>query len=113
MFVSPTTFADPGFFSQSQPVYRINFWERHTKNGAWNLDAYVLTGAVDVNEVLRWVETHQGPRRVEVFVEVDGGPPDSPDTPRNFGLIRIAGEDPNNGASIPLGTFVSKDEPRN
>jgi hypothetical protein len=75
------------------------------------LEAFVLTGASDVTEVLSWVEHRRAGRRVELFVEIDGGPAMSPDVPRQSGLIRISGADPNDGIAVPLGAFVPENTP--
>lgn len=104
MIQSRTTFADP-HFREVTPVYRVDFWEA-TPGGAWGLEAVVLTGASDVDEVMHWVEDHRHGRRVELFVEIDGGPAVSEVVPRRYGLIRLKGEDPNDGVAVPLGTFI-------
>lgn len=104
MIASPTTFADPRWLDSS-PVYRVNFWAL-TSGGAWGLEAFVLFDVTDVTEVVAWVEHHRHARKVEVFVEVEGGPKNSEEEPRTFGLIRILGDNPNGGVVVPMGTFV-------
>ncbi|MBP3036920.1 hypothetical protein J2M53_11755 [Arthrobacter sp. zg-ZUI100] len=60
--------------SMDSPNYRVNFWVKPRPGYGWNLDAYVLTEAGDITEVLRWVEEHADGRRFEVFAEIDEEP---------------------------------------
>lgn len=107
MIASPTTFADPRSMVAA-PAYRVNFWAP-LSGGAWSLDAFVLFEVADVTEVMAWVEQHRDARKVEVFVEVEGGPETPKAEPRRSGLIRILGDDPNKGVSVPMGTFVHEE----
>lgn len=104
MIASHTTFPNPRFF-ETRPVYRVNFWAP-SPTGAWNLDAFILSGAADMIEVLKWVESQRDGRKVEVFVEVDSEPSASADVQRGSALVRILGEDPDRGVTAELGTFV-------
>lgn len=61
-----TGHAENSHFIEST-VYRVNFW---SPGAAWALDAYVLTEAEDVTEVLRWADEHARGRRFEVFAEM-------------------------------------------
>lgn len=77
--------------------YRVHFW---TPSGeAWALDAYVVSEARDVLEVIGWIETVAAGRRFELFVEVglDDEPIHKFEEPRRSDLLRIAGENPNAG----------------
>lgn len=107
MITSHTTFADPPFLEVA-PVYRVNFWGC-APGGAWGLDAFVLTGASDVADVMSWVEPRRHGRKVELFVEVNADPAVLMDVQRRSGLIRILGEDPDEGVTVPLGTFVPEE----
>lgn len=92
----------------NSPNYRINFW---TPSGeVWALRAFVITGATDVTEVLQWVEENKDGQHVEVFAEMDTMPV-QPGVPRQSGLIRLLGSNPNAGVSSRIGTFVKKDDP--
>lgn len=104
MISSGTSFADP-LFLEATPAYRVNFWEGGP-SGGWNLDAFVLSGASDVAEVLKWVEQRRQGRTVELFVEVNADPAVSMDARRRSGLIRILGEDPNEGVTVSFGVFA-------
>ncbi|MCI2265606.1 hypothetical protein [Sediminivirga luteola] len=84
----------------------MNFWE-HDAYGSWALDAFVLTGAADVNEVLEWVEANRAGRRVEVFVEADDEPVKPFGEPRTSELLRLLGSNPNEEEEEgPTITFV-------
>ncbi|QQB16062.1 hypothetical protein I6H47_08285 [Brevibacterium casei] len=78
------------------PTYRVNFWER-SGTEAWNLEAFVLADARDLHEVLDWISNNERGRRVELFVELEGEPFTSLDTPRKTDLIRLSGSDANDG----------------
>jgi hypothetical protein len=104
MISSRTTFADP-LFLEVTPVYRVNFWELGPSDG-WNLDAFRLIGASDVAEVMSWVEQCRRGRNIELFVEVHTDPATSMDIQRRSGLVRILGEDPDEGITVPFGNFV-------
>ncbi|WP_229745091.1 hypothetical protein [Sediminivirga luteola] len=72
----------------------MNFWE-HDAYGSWALDAFVLTDAADINEVLEWVESNRAGRRVEVFVEAGDEPVKPFGEPRTSDLLRLLGSNPN------------------
>jgi hypothetical protein len=72
------------------PNYRVNFWRLDTY-GAWALEAFILSEASDVNEVLTWVGRHSDGRRVEVFVESGDEPLGSFEDSRSIDLIRLMG----------------------
>lgn len=76
------------------PTYRVNFWESSGRE-SWNLEAFVLSGARDLQEVLNWIESNENGRRVELFVELDDEPFTSFGTPRKSDLVRLQGIDPN------------------
>jgi len=89
------------------PAYRVNFWERSSPQHAWNLDAYVLTEALDIQEVLRWADDTAHGRRFEAFVETDVEPIGHLDRPRTSALVRVFGDDPNVGDTDRDPTFLS------
>lgn len=89
----PTVHAEPRGDIDS-PVYRVNFWQKPAPGWGWSLDAYALTDAEDITEVLRWVDEHAHGRRVEVFAEMDDEPAGSFQTPRGTGLVRLLGKNP-------------------
>jgi hypothetical protein len=104
MIVSATTHAEPRLL-ETDITYRVDFWHPSDRN--WNLDAYVVTDAADAREVLTWiVENLTEGCTFELYVEVDAPPVDSAVAPRRSGLIRIAGENPNLGVTVPMGEFV-------
>lgn len=107
MIESSTTFADPRFV-EFAPVYRVNFWAP-APGGGWGLEAVVLRGASSVSEVLDWVADLRGARKVEVFVEVDSEHTTGSDVPRRSGLIRILGENPDEGVTVALGSFIPRE----
>jgi hypothetical protein len=76
------------------PNYRVNFWRLDTY-GAWALEAFILSEASDVIEVLTWVGRHSDGRRVEVFVESGDEPLGSFEDSRSIDLIRLMGSNPN------------------
>lgn len=94
------------------PTYRVNFWHRPAPGAGWNLDAYALTDADDITEVLRWVKEQARGRRVELFVEIDDEPEGSFQSPRQTGLIRLIGSNPNeeDGITVELGTAQEMDD---
>jgi hypothetical protein len=53
---------------ESNAVYRVYFWSA----GRTVSDEFELTGAVDVHEVLRWIDANADGREVEALVVVDG-----------------------------------------
>ncbi|MCM3657552.1 hypothetical protein M3147_09845 [Agromyces mediolanus] len=105
MHAFKTVHAEPRDSVES-PVFRVNFWQRNSPGAAWSLDAYVLTDIRDVNEVLRWVDLHADGRRFEVFAEMDPEPVGAFQEPRTTSLLRLIGEDPNAGDSVPIGQFI-------
>ncbi|WP_232331589.1 hypothetical protein [Agromyces laixinhei] len=92
--------------SVESPGFRVNFWQRPSPETAWSLDAYVLSGAQDVDEVLRWVDEHAQGRRFEVFAEMEVEQVKAFAEPRTTPLLRLLGEDPNAGESAEIGRFV-------
>ena len=95
----PTVHAEPRENIES-PVYRVNFWQKPAAGRGWSLDAYALTDAEDITEVLRWVNENAHGRRVEVFAETDDEPEGSFQTPRKTGLVRLLGSNPNAEGSV-------------
>ncbi|WP_413543288.1 hypothetical protein [Citricoccus nitrophenolicus] len=95
----PTVHAVPRK-SVDAPTYRVNFWQRPAPGWAWSLDAYALSGADDISEVLQWVDEHARGRRVEVFAEMDEESDGSFQTPRKSGLVRLLGSNPNAEDSV-------------
>ncbi len=67
----------------------------------------MITGVTDVTEVLQWVKENKDGRHVEVFAETDTEPVE-PGVPRQTGLVRLLGNNPNPGKSSHIGTFVKK-----
>lgn len=92
------------------PTFRVNFWERESREQAWGLDAYVLTDVEDVAEVLQWVHQHAGGRRFVVFAEIDQEPVGQFESPRTTTLVRLLGSDPNAGEPIEIGRFEKVQE---
>ena len=88
--------------SVDSPSYRVNFWQRPSPGFAWNLDAYVLTEAEDIAEVLGWVDEHARGRRFELFAELDDEPDRSFESPRTTALVRLLGSNPNTGEPIEI-----------
>ncbi|MBG6054755.1 hypothetical protein IWX81_001145 [Salinibacterium sp. CAN_S4] len=84
------------------PAYRVNFWQRLSPEQAWNLNAYVLTEAENITELLRWVDEHAAGRRFEVFVEMNEEPERWFQSPRTTGLIRLLGRNPNAGETVEI-----------
>lgn len=102
MEVHETPHAENTTFIDST-TYRVNFWK--PSGQVWELQAYVLTQASAVTEVLEWVEENRHGRRVEVFAEMKAEPV-TPGVPRTAGLVRLIGENPNAGKSVRFGSFV-------
>lgn len=105
MRVIPTVHAEPEGY-QDCPTYRVNFWQRRPGRVAFSLEAFVVSGASDVNQVKEWIRTHAAGRSYELFVEVGGGAPGDFQTPRTGALIRLEGEDPNLGEMTEIGRFI-------
>lgn len=105
MRASETVHAEPKYLVDS-PSYRVNFWRQPAPEYGWNLEAYVLTEAIDFAEVLQWVEDHADGRRFEVFVEATNETVHTYGEPRTTGLIRVLGTDPNLGESTEIGRFT-------
>lgn len=89
-----TTHAEPREVSDN-PRYRVNIWDRPDAVYAWNLDAYVICDADDVEGALRWALARAAGRPYELFVEVDDEPVREVSAPRTSALIRLAGGNPN------------------
>jgi hypothetical protein len=77
------------------PAYRVNFWERASADVAWNLDAWILSDAEEVGEVLDWIAAHSDGRRYELFVETEEPQISSFEEPRVANLVRLYGTNPN------------------
>lgn len=91
------------------PNYRMNFWQQPPPEPGWNLDAFVLTEAEGITEVLRWVEAHARERRFEVFAESHEEPVGAFESPRKAGPIRLLGSNPNAGEPVEVGRFDQRD----
>jgi hypothetical protein len=104
MRASETVHAEPAF-SLGAPSYRVNFWQR-SGEGAWALDAFVLTEVREVTEALEWAEEHANGRRFELFAEGQEEPVGFFGTPRTSGLVRLLGENPNIGGPVVIGRFI-------
>lgn len=103
MRVSETVHAEPAF-SIDAPNYRVNFWKRSAE-GAWALEALVLTEVRSVIEALEWVEEHSNGRRFELFAECREEAVGAFARPRTSGLVRLLGENPNVGPTVVIGRF--------
>ncbi|MGA1838840.1 hypothetical protein VD659_18125 [Herbiconiux sp. 11R-BC] len=103
MRASETVHAEPAF-SLDAPNYRVNFWQR-SGEGAWVLDAFVLTEVRDVSEALEWAEVQANGRPFELFAEGRDEPVGAFGTPRTSGLVRLFGENPNVGEPVVIGRF--------
>lgn len=80
----------------AHPVYRVNFWEKPLSAASgWNLDAWVVFEAADLDEVSQWVKDHANGRRYELFAETASQPYLGFETPRTSNLVRLAGSNPN------------------
>ncbi len=64
------------------PTYRVYFW-----GDAMSSYEYELTGALDVQEVLRWAEDNRNGRTFTAYVVVDG-------QQGQVGIARLCGTDP-------------------
>ena len=53
--------------SEMQAVYRVFFWS----NLRGRCDSFELIGAVDVHEVLHWINANANGREVEAMVVID------------------------------------------
>lgn len=80
MRASETAHAEPAF-TLDAPSYRVNFRQR-SGEGAWALDAFVLTEVRDVTKALEWTEEHASGRCFELFAEDREAPIGSFKTPR-------------------------------
>ena len=76
-------------------VYRVNFWQRPSPQHAWNLNAYLLSEALEITEVLPWVDEHARGRPFEVFAEMNDEPVGPFESPRTAGLVLLLGSNPN------------------
>ena len=52
-------------------TYRVVFWEQKSPGGSLASDAYELTGARDVREVLEWADSQSGPGRGQIYGGAD------------------------------------------
>jgi len=98
MDVHETGHAEPSEYIES-PIYRVNFWERPQPGFAFNLDAFVLSGAADVEEVLSWIAENARDRMYELLVEVDSEKIEPGLQIRSAALIHLSGADPNSSSS--------------
>lgn len=105
MRVTPTVHAEPEDYEE-YPTYRVNFWQSGPGQVSFNLEAFVVSGALDVNQVKEWIHDHAAGRSYELFVEVDGTVPDDYRKPRVAALIRLEGRDPNMGEMTEIGRFI-------
>lgn len=85
------------------PVYRVNFWQQ---GQGWLLDAHVLFDAQDVGQALDWANQNSRGRQFELFVEMDCQPESKFSAPREAGLVRLFGTNPNEGEAVTIGYFV-------
>ena len=106
MRITPTVHAEPEDYKE-YPTYRVNFWQRSQGQG-YNLEAFVISGALDITQVQEWILNHSEGRPYELFVEVDGTAPDNYRTPRTSTLIRLKGRDPNLGEMTEIGRFIPR-----
>lgn len=104
MHVIETVHAEPRETLYS-PCYRVNFWQQPHPGFAWNLDAYALSGAEDVSEVLRWADEHSDGRPFEVFAELDDEPDEAFQNPRKTALIHLLGSNSNAGEPQEITSF--------
>ncbi|WP_432537254.1 hypothetical protein [Kineococcus arenarius] len=72
-----------------QPVYRVYFWGRPGRDEAGACDERRVSGAGDVEEVLRWARGCAEERVFVVYVETSDG--------EEQGLLRLYGRDPSVG----------------
>jgi hypothetical protein len=72
----------------------VHFWERPAPGYAYNLDAYVLVGAADVREAVRWAHANAYGRPLELFVEIDSESIDGELHVRSVPLVRLMGANP-------------------
>ncbi|TDP99833.1 hypothetical protein AXZ95_3763 [Leifsonia sp. 115AMFTsu3.1] len=84
----------------------MNFWERPGPDTGWQLEAFALTEADDVDAAMAWANEHSRGRRFELFVEIEDEAVHDFQTPRRSDLIRLAGTDPNDGVSVEV--FIEK-----
>ena len=87
-------------WSSESPCYRVNFWQKSGES--WALDAYILTEVKDVVEALRWAEENRHGRSVEVFVETEDEPISEFTYERKAALVRVFGENPNEGVTSSI-----------
>jgi hypothetical protein len=99
MQASETVHAENQDFIDS-PVYRVNFWEQASPPRGWMLDAFVLSDVEDLTQVHQWIGENARGRRFELFVESENEPVKPFASPRQSGLIRLLGTDPNAGESV-------------
>lgn len=93
MEVHATGHAEPSHELRS-PAYRVHFWEQPAPGYAFNLDAYVLVDASDVEEVQRWVLNNARGRVFELFLEMERQPVREGLERRTVPLVRLAGQNP-------------------
>lgn len=83
------------------PNYRVNFWQKMGES--WGLDAHVLTGVENVEQVLRWAEGRRDGREVEIFVGTELEPIGPVRQERKSALVRVFGTNPNAGKTSVVG----------
>jgi hypothetical protein len=77
------------------PAYQVDFWTHLSDRSAdmpaekvgHKQDAYLLTGAADIREVMAWAEENANGRIVVVYAVI-------PDQARGRGLVHLSGTDP-------------------
>ncbi|WP_202800890.1 hypothetical protein [Salinibacterium sp. PAMC 21357] len=95
MKAEPTVHSE-AFEELERPAYRVNYWERPGSSASgWNLDAWIVFDAADVDEASQWVKDHANGRRYELFVETVGEVYSGFEEPRAANLVRLAGSNPN------------------
>ncbi|GAA1118411.1 hypothetical protein GCM10009582_14580 [Arthrobacter flavus] len=94
MRIFTTVHAEPRD-SVDHPTYRVNFWQQPQPDFGWNLEAFVVVDAGDVNEAIFWAEQNSRGRPYELFAEISDENVEGTERPRQSGLIRLLGKDPN------------------
>ena len=85
----------------------VTFRFRQADSAETAESAWLITGAVDITEVIRWVDENSDGRRFELVAEMDEQPEESFARPRTSGLVRLLASNPNVVEPIEIGLFVS------
>jgi hypothetical protein len=95
--------AEPQFVIAA-PVYRVQFWEQPALGYGYNLDAFVLIGAIDVHEALEWVQGKARGRIWELFLEatLEPEPVEVGLQVRRAPLVRLAGRNPTESTGLEV-----------